>query len=334
MINVVWLKRDVRLRDHGPLSHALKDSVPFIFLYVYESDQLQHHSVHGSHIQFNNEGLRDFVARVGSSLSLQNQITADKDNVLVTRVGLVCDVLAEINQHHQIKQLLSHEEPGHNLSFVRDKQVLQWCRQNGVVWLEFNQSGVIRGLHSRAELEQLRGSAINLSHPIETTKRTSRRGQFAFDRRPGQQNQLAEKTEAANASSSIQGTDSTVNASRTQRESQALVPLQNTVTQTPTGIAHAQTQKQPPKQAKSQAQSQSDSSRGTPWSSIWQRFMNTPEYASDIFNDETLRLAFQRKILLSLKSEGLLSPEDLVQVVGYIRSDESTLYCINSLCIR
>ena len=316
MLNVVWLKRDVRLRDHGPLSHALKDSVPFIFLYVYESDQLKHHSVHGSHIQFNNEGLRDFVARVGSPLQLsydasrsQNESTDDKCNVLVTRVGLVCDILAEINQHHKIKQLLSHEEPGHNTSFIRDKQVLQWCQQNGVMWSEFNQSGVIRGLHSRAELEHLRGTTINLNHPIETTKRTSRRGQFAFDDRSRQPNHRAQNTETAGTSTttiSIQGIVSTdVNASH--RESQPIPAL-------PT----VQTQKQPLKRTKSQsqaqAQAQSDSSRGTSWSSIWQRFMNSPEYASDVINDETLRLAFRRKIFLSIKSEGILSPEELIQV--------------------
>ena len=50
-LDVVWLKRDVRLHDHGPLHTASTSGRRFLILFIYEPDQLAHHSVHGSHAQ-------------------------------------------------------------------------------------------------------------------------------------------------------------------------------------------------------------------------------------------------------------------------------------------
>ena len=58
-MDVVWLKKDVRLRDHGPLAEIAQSMNPFLILYLYEPDQLSEPTVHGSHIQVVNEGLID-----------------------------------------------------------------------------------------------------------------------------------------------------------------------------------------------------------------------------------------------------------------------------------
>jgi len=76
-IDVVWLKRDIRWIDHGPLSEvsALRRSGAsifhpttkqqqerprkFVILYLYEPDQLKEPCVHGSHLRFIHEGLLD-----------------------------------------------------------------------------------------------------------------------------------------------------------------------------------------------------------------------------------------------------------------------------------
>lgn len=36
MINIVWLKRDLRLTDHVPLLHASQSSDPLVLLYIIE----------------------------------------------------------------------------------------------------------------------------------------------------------------------------------------------------------------------------------------------------------------------------------------------------------
>lgn len=41
MATVVWLKRDLRLSDHGPLAAAAAARRPTVVLYVYEPSMLQ-----------------------------------------------------------------------------------------------------------------------------------------------------------------------------------------------------------------------------------------------------------------------------------------------------
>ena len=54
-MDVVWLKKDVRLHDHAPLCEAARSGRPFVVLFLYEPEILQHHTVHGSHVHFQNE---------------------------------------------------------------------------------------------------------------------------------------------------------------------------------------------------------------------------------------------------------------------------------------
>ena len=86
-IDIIWLKRDVRLTDHGPFSTIAKEYShshsyqststtrpqprprPLIILCNYEPDQLSEHSVHGSHVSFVNEGLIDLDRQLSSRSS-------------------------------------------------------------------------------------------------------------------------------------------------------------------------------------------------------------------------------------------------------------------------
>jgi deoxyribodipyrimidine photolyase len=58
-MDVVWLKRDVRIHDHGPLAEVAQSKHRFVILYLFEPDQLRHPTVHGSHLRFIYEGLLD-----------------------------------------------------------------------------------------------------------------------------------------------------------------------------------------------------------------------------------------------------------------------------------
>ena len=68
-MDIVWLKRDVRLQDHGPFSVVANSKRPFLILYMYEPDQLSQPSVHGSHLKFIHEGLVDLDNRLSKSNS-------------------------------------------------------------------------------------------------------------------------------------------------------------------------------------------------------------------------------------------------------------------------
>ncbi|KAL3817515.1 hypothetical protein ACHAXA_003688 [Cyclostephanos tholiformis] len=155
-MDVVWLKKDVRLHDHAPLSliAAGGNCRPCLILYLYEPDQLSEATVHGSHVAFVNEGLVDLDLR----LSGRGGSIADDDIDLYRhhqfRCITVCHAGAaftfrEIHRQRPIHQILCHMETSHLKSFARDKAVRRWCRANNVPIKEFNQTGVTRCLSNR-----------------------------------------------------------------------------------------------------------------------------------------------------------------------------------------
>lgn len=149
-MDVVWLKKDLRLRDHGPLSMVSKSKRQFCILYMYEKDQLSHHSVHGSHIHFANEGLADLE----DQLCKVSGIPSGTDCIIRTK-GEATDILTSLHRKRQFTRLLAHEETGHNVSYARDIRVRKWCFKFGVQFIEFNQTGVTRRLQNRDSFSKL-----------------------------------------------------------------------------------------------------------------------------------------------------------------------------------
>jgi len=153
-MEVVWLKKDSRLRDHGPLNSVLnrndKRSSRFALLYLYEPSQLEHHSAHGSHVAFHNEALSELEADL-----CQLRRGDDQESLLTIFISEAVAALEHLHRstHGPIKRLLSHLETGHQASYDRDKAVKRWCNTNCVEWVEWNQTGVIRGLDSRTDIE-------------------------------------------------------------------------------------------------------------------------------------------------------------------------------------
>lgn len=153
-MDVVWLKKDLRLHDHAPLSQIATggNCRPCLILYLYEPDQLCEKTVHGSHVAFVNEGLLDLDLR----LSGRDSIAGDAIDVYRHQFQCitVCHAgaaftLRTLHQQRPIHQILCHMETSHLKSFARDKAVRRWCRSNNVPIKEFNQTGVTRCLSSR-----------------------------------------------------------------------------------------------------------------------------------------------------------------------------------------
>lgn len=140
-IDVVWFKRDLRVRDHAPLAQAVADPAAggTVYLYVYEPELLQHPTHHPAHLRFVNEALaelREDLVERGAELTL--------------RVGAMPEVVARLRAElGPIRTLRSHQETGHGVSYARDRRVRAWCEANGVAWVESVQDGVQRGLRQR-----------------------------------------------------------------------------------------------------------------------------------------------------------------------------------------
>ncbi len=152
-IDVVWLKKDVRLHDHGPLLTIAQSNRPCIILYLYEPDQLSEKTVHGSHIAFVNEGLVDLDLRLSCANNDSEPTEGDNyahkfQNITVCHAGSAF-TLRSIHKRRPINQILCHMESSHLKSFARDKAVRRWCRREKIPIREMNQTGVTRCLSDR-----------------------------------------------------------------------------------------------------------------------------------------------------------------------------------------
>lgn len=70
---------------------------------------------------------------------------------LIERVGTAFEVLELLHRNAGISVLRSYRETGHKASYERDTTVLQWCKINGVPWIEERQNGLLRGSETRTE---------------------------------------------------------------------------------------------------------------------------------------------------------------------------------------
>ncbi len=63
-MNIVWFKRDLRIRDHEPLNQALAQGGPVLLLHVFEPLDRVHPTTSQRHLQFRWEAWQALCAEV------------------------------------------------------------------------------------------------------------------------------------------------------------------------------------------------------------------------------------------------------------------------------
>lgn len=137
-INLVWLKRDLRLRDHEALFNASKDGTPVLLVYVIEPILLSDPHYDIRHWRFIWQSLQD----------INQQLSQCNSQILILQ-GEVTSVFRQLNKALPIQHIYSHQEIGLANTFERDKAVRRWCDTNAVMWFESSYGAVIRGLTQR-----------------------------------------------------------------------------------------------------------------------------------------------------------------------------------------
>lgn len=148
-VQVVWLKRDLRVLDHAPLFAASRRG-PVVALYVYEPDVIGADDFDPAHLRFINQALRELDRNLGAL-----------GGALTCRVGRMPEVLDALDaESGGISALWSHQETGNDVTFARDRRVGRWAKTRGIPWHEFGQDGVTRRLRSRDDWSRLWHSAM------------------------------------------------------------------------------------------------------------------------------------------------------------------------------
>ena len=138
VINIIWFKRDLRLKDHAPLKKASGTDTPCLLVYLLEPSLIDDPHYDVRHWRFVWESLVDMMDTL-----------ADHDIELLIAVEEAKDFYEKLSQHYKIQTVFSHEETGIDLTYQRDLAMKKWFDERSIEWQEFQTNAVQRGLMHR-----------------------------------------------------------------------------------------------------------------------------------------------------------------------------------------
>ncbi len=137
-INLLWLKRDLRLTDHEALYAATQSGRPTLIFYLFEPFLLDNPHYSERHWRFVYQSLVDMNRRLEP---LNRSITIATTDIF--------HFLEAVCSTYDVETLYSYQEIGLKVTFNRDLEVAQYCKQHTIAWQEFPTGAVIRGARSR-----------------------------------------------------------------------------------------------------------------------------------------------------------------------------------------
>lgn len=135
-INILWLKRDLRLKDHEALFKAANEPLPLAVLYCFEPSQMCHYDWDIRHGRFIRQSLEDM------------EKTLERPFISVFQREAL-DIFKELSKRTSIQTVFSHKEHGVRLTYNRDLEVESFFKEAKIQWKESNTNGVLRGLRDR-----------------------------------------------------------------------------------------------------------------------------------------------------------------------------------------
>ena len=150
-LNIVWLKRDLRLQDHLPFYEAEQNSTGnYLPIYIIEPSALSAPDYAERHLQFIYHSIKD----MNESLKPFNR----KVEILY---GDPLSVFQYLREAFDLRHVFSYQESGTRLTWQRDKSVKSFLVGNDVTWQEFQRDGIIRGIKNRVNWDKNWYSTMN-----------------------------------------------------------------------------------------------------------------------------------------------------------------------------
>lgn len=140
LLQIVWLKRDLRLEDNEAINNALNTNESVLLLYVFE--ELLLNDTHYSERHWN------FIKQ--SLLDLNRQLKVYNSKVLAVNSNII-PTINQLLSTYKIKNIFSHQETGILTTYNRDKTFQRFCKNNFINWVENINNGVQRGLKNKEQ---------------------------------------------------------------------------------------------------------------------------------------------------------------------------------------
>ena len=159
-INLVWLKRDLRLHDNEAISRAIKNGKRFLIFYAFEKILMNDPHYNSRHWNFIKQSLVDINSELKEHQSKILSVASDV-------IGL-CN---QIQNFYTIETIYSHQETGILTTYTRDKEFKRYCRNNNIDWKENINNGVQRGIQHREnwfdEWEIFMNEKLEVFNPLD-----------------------------------------------------------------------------------------------------------------------------------------------------------------------
>lgn len=137
-INLVWFKRDLRLRDHLPLKKACGTSLPVLLVYLFEPSLLNDPHYGTRHWRFVMQSIEEMKAELRKQGHTLWVICEEAE-----------DFFKKLHEQTEINTVYSHEETGIDLTYKRDLALQKQFKKLGITWDESPTNAVQRGLMHR-----------------------------------------------------------------------------------------------------------------------------------------------------------------------------------------
>ncbi len=137
-INIVWMKKDIRLNDHAPLHAAQQAGIPYLIVYLFEPNMLQRPDVSLRHSQFIYHSLLDLRHNLGYNSHLLHVLYGDRQ-----------EIFQYLFQQFEVQTVFSYRESGTQFSWDLDKSIGLFFEQSGVKWQELPRDAIKRGIKNR-----------------------------------------------------------------------------------------------------------------------------------------------------------------------------------------
>lgn len=137
-INIVWIKRDIRLQDHAPLHAVEQSELPYLILYCFEPSLMQYADCSKRHLQF-----------IWHSLKQMNKaLKPFKREVFIAHAEVV-EVFQWLIRKYAIKEVFSYQESGTQITWKRDRTIKKILDEAHITWTEYQRDGIQRGIKNR-----------------------------------------------------------------------------------------------------------------------------------------------------------------------------------------
>lgn len=142
-MNIVWLKRDLRLTDNEAIFNALQSGRKTLLVYIFEPSLIKDKHYSKRHFDFIKQSLSD----------LQKALLPFHTQILIVEEEAI-DFFIKINKILNIHCIYSHQETGIKLTFERDLKITQFKNVHNIQWIENVNNGIIRGITNRKDWKE------------------------------------------------------------------------------------------------------------------------------------------------------------------------------------